>query len=214
MGIDQAPRADLYFSVDIETDGPIPGCYSMLSFALVKAGRFDGRTFERADERAPTFYAELKPISDRFDPDAMRVNGMDRDALAADGQKPNDAMHDASRWVLAAAGEDRPVLVAYPVAFDWAFLFWYFIRWCGGSPFGYSSCIDIRTLYQARAKTVHDLSGKDSMPAWLQPAAPHTHHALDDAREQGELFANVFEYVLGIRGPEAPTEQSLLSSGH
>jgi 3' exoribonuclease, RNase T-like len=139
---------------------------------------------------------------------------MDRDALAIDGQDPKRAMRDASRWVLAAAGEDRPVLVAYPVAFDWAFLFWYFIRWSGDSPFGYSSCLDIRTLYQARARTVHDLSGKDSMPAWLLPNSPHTHHALDDAREQAELFANVFEYVLGIRGPEAPVEQSLLSSGH
>jgi DNA polymerase III epsilon subunit-like protein len=213
MGIDPEPRADLYFSVDIETDGPIPGCYSMLSFALVKAGRFDGHSFERADERAPTFYAELKPISDRFDPEAMRVNGMDRDALAADGQEPKDAMRDAARWVLAAVGDDRPVLVAYPVAFDWAFLFWYFIRWCGDSPFGYSSCLDIRTLYKAKARTVHDRSGKQSMPAWLLSSTPHTHNALDDAREQAELFANVFEYVLDLRGPGSVSPQSVLQAG-
>jgi hypothetical protein len=33
------------------------------------------------------------------------------------------------------------------------------------------------------------------MPASLLPASPHTHNALDDAIEQGELFANVFEWA-------------------
>jgi hypothetical protein len=33
------------------------------------------------------------------------------------------------------------------------------------------------------------------MPASLLPVSPHTHNALDDAIEQGELFANVFEWV-------------------
>jgi hypothetical protein len=39
--------ADIYFSADVETDGPIPGPYSILSFAMVYAGRFDGSRFER-----------------------------------------------------------------------------------------------------------------------------------------------------------------------
>lgn len=30
--------ADIYISVDIETDGPIPGPFSMLSFAMVETG--------------------------------------------------------------------------------------------------------------------------------------------------------------------------------
>jgi hypothetical protein len=38
---------DVYFSADVETDGPIPGPYSMLSFALVYAGRFDGERFKQ-----------------------------------------------------------------------------------------------------------------------------------------------------------------------
>ena len=40
---------DVYFSADIETDGSIPGPFSMLSFALVYAGQFDGEAFERPD---------------------------------------------------------------------------------------------------------------------------------------------------------------------
>ena len=203
------PRADLYVSVDIETDGPIPGPYSMLSFAMVHAGRYDGHTFRRPPADAQSFYVELKPISTSFDPEAMSVNGMDREALSRSGLEPERAMGEAAAWVRELAGEDRAVLVAYPVAFDWSFLFWYFIRWCGDSPFGYSSCLDIRTLYQAKARTVHDLSGKRSMPERLLPSAPHTHNALDDAREQGQLFANVFEYVLDVDESRSRTDALL-----
>jgi hypothetical protein len=34
------------------------------------------------------------------------------------------------------------------------------------------------------------------MPRELLPDRPHTHHALDDAIEQAELFSNVFTWVL------------------
>ncbi|HEX4344605.1 MAG TPA: hypothetical protein VHZ31_03490 [Solirubrobacteraceae bacterium] len=86
--------------------------------------------------------------------------------------------------------------MAYPVAFDWSFLYWYFERFAErGSPFGHSSCLDIRTLYQAIAGTVFDESGKDAMPAFLRPTAPHTHNALDDAVEQGQLFANLMAWA-------------------
>ena len=54
---------DAYFSADVETDGPIPGRYSVLSFALVFAGTFDGETFLRPLDYRKTFYRELRPIS-------------------------------------------------------------------------------------------------------------------------------------------------------
>ncbi|HEY2104225.1 MAG TPA: hypothetical protein VGH29_00475, partial [Candidatus Binataceae bacterium] len=55
--------ADVYFSADVETDGPIPGPYSILSFAMVYAGRFDGNRFERPSDYELKFYRELRPIS-------------------------------------------------------------------------------------------------------------------------------------------------------
>jgi hypothetical protein len=57
--------SDLYFSADIEADGPIPGTYSMLSFGLAVAGRFDGTLFEAYDPTKATFYRELKPLPTR-----------------------------------------------------------------------------------------------------------------------------------------------------
>lgn len=188
-------RPDIYISADVETDGPIPGEFSLLSFGLCVAGSFDGHTYQRSDPEAQTFYAELKPSAHRWEREALEVNGLDRGWLAEHGERPEYAMDRAAQWVQDVSSGHRAVLVAYPVAFDWAFLYWYFVRFArSGSPFGFSSCLDIRTLYQARSRTVHDLSGKDYMPPSLRSHRPHTHGALDDALEQADLFSNVFEW--------------------
>ena len=192
---------DLYVSADIETDGPIPGEYSMLSFAFSLASRFDGTTFEPYEPGwETTFYVELKPISERFKQEALDVNGLDREALAVSGREPEDAMREAAEWIASHADGARPVLVLYPLSFDWSFLHWYFIRYTGESPFGHSSCLDIRTLYLARALTTFDQASQQSMPPQLLPTRPHTHHASDDAQEQAELFNRVFAWALGGGG--------------
>lgn len=198
-----AARPDLYISVDVETDGPVPGPYSLLAFGMYVVGGFDGACLRRP-QRPLTFYRELRPISEDFQPEALDVNGLNREQLIAEGVDPVAAMDDAAAWVADVAEGHRAVLVAYPVAFDWSFLYWYFERFCRtGSPFGHSSCLDIRTLYQAQAGTVFDLSGKRNMPTELLPAAPHTHNALDDAIEQGDLFANLLGWTLSRRDPAA-----------
>jgi hypothetical protein len=51
---------DAYFSADVETDGPIPGPFSMLSFAIVYAGSFDGRRFERPLSYDRAIYKETQ----------------------------------------------------------------------------------------------------------------------------------------------------------
>ena len=143
---------DAYFSADVETDGPIPGPFSMLSFALVYAGSFDGQCFERPASYENVFYRELKPISPEFQEEALRVNGLDRDRLCKEGQPPEVAMSDASRWVRDIAGDAKPVLVAYPLSFDWSWLYWYFVRFSpSDAPFGYSRCFDLKTALAVKA---------------------------------------------------------------
>lgn len=186
---------DAYFSADVETDGPIPGPYSMLTFALVYAGSFDGTTFQRPDRYDRTFYAELAPISDQFETEALRVNGIDRDRLVREGQKPAEAMTDAAAWVAQVAGQRRPVLVAYPLSFDWSWLYWYFVRYSrSNSPFNHSSCFDIKTAFAVKSRRPVAQAGRASLLDALLPERAHTHHALDDAIEQAEIFANIFEW--------------------
>jgi len=185
---------DLYFSCDVEADGPVPGPYSMLSFGLSVAGRFDGEVFTPCDPLEHTFYAELKPIGEAFVPEALAVSGLDRDALAADGADPVRAMTDAARWVRRLAARERafPVFVAYPLGFDWMWMYWYFVNFAeGGSPFGHSRALDMKTLYAARAGVRVRDAVKGKMPPRLLPRRPHRHHALDDAVEQAELLQNL-----------------------
>src|SRR5437762_136719 len=83
---------DVYFSADVETHGGIPGPFSMLSFALVYAGRFDGTEFQRPRSFDEAFYKELKPISDQYEVEALHVNGLDRDRLCREGAQPELVM--------------------------------------------------------------------------------------------------------------------------
>lgn len=125
-----------FFSADVETDGPIPGPYSMLSFALVVAGVFDGRTLQRAIANSPSFYAELCPISESFEPEAMAVNGLDRTRLLREGRAPGSVMLEATRRIEENANGGTPVLVAYPLSFDWTWLYWCCVQFANKrSPF-------------------------------------------------------------------------------
>ncbi|HFE46811.1 MAG TPA: exonuclease [Nannocystis exedens] len=184
---------DAYFSADVETDGPIPGPYSMLSFALAFAGSFDGKRFSRPNNYDDGFYAQLAPISDDFEVEALAVNGLDRDALIKSGTDPAKAMADARRWIEARSAHANPVLVAYPLSFDWSWLYWYFVRFTGSSPFKHSRCFDIKTAAAVKLGLPISDAGRKRLPAKLQPRQRHTHHAVDDAIAQAEIFANLFE---------------------
>lgn len=184
---------DIYFSADVETDGPIPGPYSMLSFALAYAGAYDGTTFFRPPSFDKTFYIELKPISMQFEKEALDVNGLDRNHLLKNGTDPINAMTDAAAWVREQAGIGSPVIVAYPLSFDWSWLYWYFVQYSQtGSPFGYSRGFDIKTALAVKLGRMVSNSGRSRIPEAVKSKLAHTHHALDDALEQAEIFANVF----------------------
>lgn len=193
----QESRVDAYFSADVETDGPIPGPFSILSFSLVYAGSFDGKRFERPLNYNCAIYKELKPISECFEIEALLVNGLDRARLCLEGEDPENAMTHACLWVKEVSGGAQPVLVAYPLSFDWTW-HWYFVKFSAyGSPFDYSRCYDIKTALAVKAAI--PISGRSRLQPELLSKHKHTHHALDDAIEQAEIFANVFEWE-GVHG--------------
>jgi 3'-5' exoribonuclease Rv2179c-like domain len=191
--------SDIYVSADIEADGPIPGRYSMLSFGFAVAGRFDGATFEALEPSAETFYRELQPISDEFDSEALAAAGLDRERLRREGADPVAAMREAAEWVERQAADAQPVLVGYPVVFDWMFLRWYFVNFVGESPFGFSAALDMKTIYQQKARVTIDHAGRNDLPPELQSMREHTHNALDDAIEQAEIFNRLFSWDGGAR---------------
>lgn len=182
-------NGDAYISVDIETDGPIPGTYSMLAIGMAYCGRYDGRSMELTPRPSQTFYIELAPISDNFEYEALHVNGLDRNRLKKEGVDPRTAMQKASDWIDQVSGDNRPIFVAYPAAFDWMWIHWYFTSFTKlGSPFGHSGCFDLKTAIAIRGRVPISRASKSQLPRILQSDFPHTHHALDDAIEQANIF--------------------------
>ncbi len=181
---------DLYISIDVEADGPIPGDYSMSSLGAVVA--------EPALDR--TFYRELQPITDRFLPEAAAVSKLDRAKLVAQGADPATAMREFGEWAVQSAGRGRrAVAVCFNATFDWQFINWYFLHFLGKNPLGISA-LDIKALYMGALGLARwTLTSKRNFdPAFLSKR-PHSHNALDDAREQAEIFLKVYERALQNR---------------
>jgi hypothetical protein len=167
----------------------------MLAVGLCVAGRFDGDAYERRDPAGDSLYLELKPISAKFDPEALGVSHLDRDELSRDGSAPDEAMTEVAGWIASVSDADRPVICAYPAAFDWLFLYWYLERFASESnPVGFSSCLDMKSIYATKAGVPLGQAGLDDLPTALSSTRPHTHNALDDALQQADIFSNLFTW--------------------
>jgi hypothetical protein len=171
---------EILVSVDIEADGPIPGVYSMLSLGAT-----------RVDLVGEDFYVELQPISTQYVPEALAVSGLDREVLARTGVEPVEAMRRFKQWLGELDG--RPVFASFS-SWDWMFVFYYLVRYGDGSPFGHSA-LDMKSLYMGKYGTDWRDTSKRAIartrPQLLEGLGPHTHNALDDAREQAELLRRI-----------------------
>ena len=172
---------EIYVSTDIETDGPIPGPHSMLSFGSA--------AFTADGQLASTFEANLHLLPGASgNPDTMAWWATQPEAWAAcrsDPRDPAEAMPAYVRWVKGLPG--KPVFVAYPAGFDFLFVYWYMIRFAGESPFSFSA-LDMKTFAMAVLGCDYRHATKRNMPKRWFTDRPHTHKALDDALGQGELF--------------------------
>ncbi len=171
---------ELFISVDIEANGPTPGEYSMVSLGACLVGRPE-----------ESFYVELKPLNDRFDRKALSVSGLTMEHLREMGEEPAAATARFVRWVEEKAGAThRPVFVAFNATFDWMFVHWYLIRFVGKSPFGVSG-LDIKAYFMGMDGCAWGDTRKSDVRRRFPPRQAHTHHALEDAREQAEIFAQM-----------------------
>jgi hypothetical protein len=193
-----AVTRELYFSVDVEPDGHVPGTSSIVSLgACAAAVRDDDGAVEALDPEAQTFYAVLRPISDRYVEKALRATGFQRAALEHDGRAPEEALPEFAAWIdrLAAEHDAQPVLAAYPLGFVWQFTQYYLHEYAGRSPFGQSAHYDMKSAYAALARSAVRDSIKRRMPsALLGPKDSKTHHALDDAKGHVDLLLGLLRW--------------------
>jgi hypothetical protein len=162
-----------YVMVDIEADGPIPGDYSMVCFGAIIV----------EPELNRTFYGRLKPISERFVPEALAVAGFTRDATLS-FDDPATVMTAFRDW-LAEHCKNRAFFISDNNGFDWQFINWYFHHFLGSNPFGFSST-NLGSLYKGLVKDVF-VNFKHLRKT------KHTHHPVDDARGNAEALLEMKE---------------------
>jgi DNA polymerase III epsilon subunit-like protein len=172
-----------YVSVDVETSGPNPSQYSLLSIGACLV----------ADPKT-SFYVELKPVDGtRARPEALAVSGLTVEELAERGLPPEEAMLLLEEWLreVIPAGHS-PIFVAFNAPFDWSFVNDYFYRFLGRNPFGYAA-LDIKAFYMGLRRVEWQATKMHHVVAHYPGSRLLTHHALNDAQDQAELFRRMLE---------------------
>jgi hypothetical protein len=160
-----------YVVVDIESDGPIPGDYSMICFGAVIVETSLNRTF----------FGKLKPISDRWLSEALDISGYSRDDVLR-FEDPAIEMTRFNEW-LKKNIKDHPIFISDNNGFDWQFINWYFHHFIGQNPFGFSST-NLGTLYKGMVKDM-------SLNFKHLRKTKHSHNPVDDAVGNAEALLHM-----------------------
>jgi DNA polymerase III epsilon subunit-like protein len=183
---------ETFISVDVETAGPNPSGYSMLSIGACTV-----------DDPDNGFYIELKPVNREMTTEALSIGGLTLEHLEENGVDPAEAMARFDAWISNVVPEGAvPVFVGFNAAFDWMFVCDYFERFLGRNPFGHSA-IDIKSYYLGMAGgTWAQTSLRFLSPRYLD-GRPLSHNALGDAQDQAALFAAIHADATEQRQPHS-----------
>lgn len=161
-----------WIMVDVETDGPVPGLFSMTELGAVyidPGGKLD-----------KSFYAKFAPISNEFQQGALDVTGYSREETLK-FPDPNIGMMEFNGWLQGIKSIDGSVrFISDNNGFDWQFVNYYFWDFHDFNPFGHSST-NLGSLYKGMER---------SMKANFKylRKTKHTHHPVDDARGNAEAL--------------------------
>lgn len=177
-----AKKKEVFISVDVETSGPIPDDYDLLSIGMCFV-----------DRPTVNFYCELKPISNKYDPEALAVTGFNLNNLLSTGLIADVAMSQCSEWIRKNIQDhETPIFVGFNVGFDWSFMNYYFLKYLGINPFGYTS-IDIKSMYFGHFDVNWADTKSSKIVERLKAKLTSNHNALQDAIFQAELFKLILE---------------------
>jgi ribonuclease T len=177
---------EVFVSVDVETAGPNPSQYSLLTIGACSV-----------EDSPRTFYVELKPMNDKITSEAYATHRLDMKRLAERGTPPAKAMSDFDTWLSELSTEGQKlVFLSFNAPFDWMFVNDYFHRFTGHNPFGHSA-LDIKSFYMG-------LTGVPWSETTMRYIGPRylrdqqlTHHALRDAMDQAEIFLKMLAEARG-----------------
>lgn len=187
-------KREIFVSVDVETAGPIPGEYSLLSIGACDV-----------DDETRTFACEIKPINHNADPNALAISKLSLEALERSGLAPEVAMRAFASWSENLAQPNQTlVFVGFNAPFDWSFVNYYLHKYLGRNPFGFAA-LDIKAYYMGRRGCAWSETKSSTIAANVKPARHGDHDALHDALYQAELFR-----LIRAQPPTPPSEPTSL----
>lgn len=173
---------EIFICVDVETAGPIPAKYAMLSIGACLVWQPD-----------VTFYTELKPDRSEADAEALAISGLDPQTLQQTGMEPEAALRALEFWIQEHVPQGaRPVFVALNAPFDWMFVHDYFMRYLGCNPFGHSA-LDIKAYYMGQMGVDWSETTLTHLSSHFLEEISLTHNALRDAQDQALIFQKILK---------------------
>lgn len=159
-----------HFVLDVESDGPCPGLYNMISFGIVNLETLDG------------FQGDVAPyINHPGITEARNVSGISWEEQL-EYRNPKPVLDDAFKWLSSISGKKRPIFWSDNPAFDWQFWNFYCHVYMGSNPAGFS----------ARRIGDFDAGRRGQMlntNAWKKRRLTnHTHNPVADARGNAEAL--------------------------
>lgn len=187
---------EIYFSVDIEADGPIPSVYSMLSLGC--GAFFEGKL---VDSFSVNLHRLEGAIEDIETMEWWETQPQAWEACHKDRVDPSEGIGNFVTWVRSTSTKynGKPVCVCYPAGFDFTFLYFYIRKFKYVSPFSFSA-LDIKSYASALLNLPYRETTKKAFPKeWFEGASSHTHVAVGDAVEQGLIFMNMMKWQKNLK---------------
>ena len=182
----------IYISIDVETDGKMPGISSLYSLG---AAAFKVCHEMKSAKAVSTFQVNFQTLENGVpDPGTMqwwKSRPKAFEAARKDAKPPGLATRSFRHWALECTPyrfTGKFVMIAYPAAFDASWVYWYMHAFNRSYlPFGQvPNCVDIKTTASEVLGVPYSRSAKKNWPAeWTAGLPRHSHVAWEDAREQG-----------------------------
>jgi len=160
-----------YFVVDVEADASSPAIGSMVCFGAIAV----------TVDLTKTFYGQTAPITNLFSETALAISGFSR-VEHCTFSDPQITMQNFYDWILKTT-VGRPIFISDNLAFDWQWINFYFDKFIGKNPFGWSGrrIGDIYCGYKQNLNLNAEWKKK-------YRKTQHTHHPVDDAKGNAEAL--------------------------
>ena len=184
-----------YISVDVETTGPVPGLFSMISLGAA--------AFNREAQLLDKLFINFEELPwSKQDPSTMNFWSENPIAYFRTKENPVKAEVGMKQFHDWYTKFENPVFVFMPEKFDGLFVYWYLQTFVEGLGFvNTPDAIDVKTVAMLALGAENPrFAGKKWWPKkWKNKAIKHNHVAVDDAVEQGEQFMKILNHVQAQR---------------